>query len=158
MHKAGTLSEFRKIAGRMPAPRLQDMLRLLGGVGIARDAWASKRKAGPPSGFIKNSWPKASSWTTRHEEIGWHNWNYKRNWNLQAFRLQGMLRLFGYIEITREAWTLKHKAGTPSGLEKNSCPKASSQTTRHAEIVWQNWNYKRSWGLETQSWEPLIVL
>ena len=139
----------------MPAPRLQDMLILLGGVGIARDAWASKRKAGPPSGFIKNSWPSASSRTTRHEEIGWHNWNYKRSWNLEALRGRDMLRLVGKIGITREAWTSKRKAGTPSGFKKDSWPKASSQTTRHAVLRDKIRIAREAWASKRKAVTPL---
>ena len=78
--------------GRRPAPRLQNMLRLRGRIGITTE----------------------------------------------APRLQNMLILLVKIGITREAGTSKHKVGTPLGFLKNSWPKASSQTKKHAEITWQH--------------------
>ena len=63
-----------------------------------------------------------------------------------------MLRLLGKIGIAREAGTSKHEAGTPLWFLK------VVGTTKHVEITWQILNYKRSWNLEAQSWNPLGLL
>ena len=102
-------------------PGFQNMLILLGNIWITGETGTSKHKAGTPLGFLKN--------TTGQRP---------------APRLQNMLRLRGKIGIAREAGTSKHKAGPPLGFLKNRWPWASSQTTKHVEITWQNWNHKRS--------------
>ena len=97
------------------------MLILLGNIGITREAGTSKHKTGTPLGFLKNATGQRP-----------------------APRLQNMLRLRGKIGIAREAGTSKHKAATPLGFLKNRWPWASSQTSKHVEITWKNWNHKRS--------------